>query len=306
MEKPSYDPGLTTQFTSPVNRVINKDGSLNVRRRGTNWHDFHPYLHLVSMSWPAFFGMLVLGFVIVNTVFALGYYSVGTDQLQGADAPTAFGRFLNDFFFSSHTLSTVGYGSISPKGLGANILASLESLIGILGFAVATGLLYGRVSRPSARIGFSENMVITPYLDGTSLQFRIVNRRANSLMEPEVQLMLMTVAPEDGQLKRRYEILKLERQKVLFLALTWTIVHPIDIASPLWGKTEEDLHRLQAELLILVKAYDDTFNQTVLARYSYRHEEILWNKRFAPAFSVDEEGDLVLEVRAVGQIADLP
>src|SRR5207248_11708103 len=115
--------------------------------------------------------------------------------------------------------------------------------------------------------------------------------------------MLMTVDPESGTSKRKYELLTVERDRVLFLPLTWTIVHPIDRDSPMWGKDAADLKRVQAEVMILIKAYDDTFSQTVLARYSYRHDEIEWGRRFAPAFFVDGEGDLVLEVRKVGELA---
>ncbi|HYW45834.1 MAG TPA: ion channel [Bryobacteraceae bacterium] len=298
MQKATFDPGLTQQFTAPFRRVINKDGSFNVHRRGATWRDFHPYLHLINMNWAGFLAVLFLGYLVANTLFAVVYYAIGTGQLQGAEAPTAYGRFLNTFFFSAHTLTTVGYGNISPKGTGANVVAVLESLAGVLGFAVATGLLFGRVSRPSARLGFSENMVLAPYQDGSSLQFRVVNRRKNSLVEIEARVMLMTV--EGGV--RSYKLLRLEREQVLFLPLTWTIVHPIDTESPLWGKTAEDLAGSQAEILILLKAYDDTFSQTVLAMHSYRHEEIVWGKRFAPAFFVDDEGDLVVEVRKVGEL----
>ena len=303
MQKASFDPGLTQQVIAPLRRIIKKDGSFNVHRHGATWRDIHPYLHLVNLSWPSFLATLFLGYIVINTLFAGLYFALGLDQLSGADAPTAWGRFLNDFFFSSHTLSTVGYGNISPKSVAANVVATFEALVGVLGFAVATGLLFGRVSRPSAKIGFSENVLIAPYQDGASLQFRVVNRRANSLMELEAKLMLMTVEPRDGKPQRTYKLLPLERAQVLFLPLTWTVVHPIDSESPLWGKTAEDLERLQAELLILIKGFDDTFNQTVLSRHSYRHDEIVWNKRFAPAFFVDDEGDLVLEVRKVGEIA---
>ncbi len=302
MQRASFDPGLTQQFTAPFRRVINKDGTFNVHRHGTTWRDVHPYLHLINMRWPTFLAVLFLAYLVVNTAFAGIYYGIGTGQLEGADAPTAWGRFLKAFFFSAHTLSTVGYGNISPKGTAANAVASFEALVGVLGFAVATGLLFGRVSRPSARMGFSENMVIAPYQDGTSLQFRVVNRRRNSLMDLETRVMLMTVDPSDTGSKRNYRLLRLEREQVMFLPLTWTVVHPIDAESPLWGKTAEDLARAQAEVLILVKAYDDTFSQTVLARYSYRHDEIVWGKRFAPAFFVDDEGDLVVEVRKVGEL----
>jgi inward rectifier potassium channel len=303
MHKASFDPGLTQQFTAPYRKVIDKDGGFNVRRLGETWRDFHPYLLLINMPWARFLSAIFAAYLVTNTFFALIYYAIGTDQLQGADAVTAGGRFLDAFFFSAHTLTTVGYGSISPKGLGANLTASMEALTGVMGFAVATGLLFGRVSRPSARIGFSERMLISPYQDGQSLQFRVVNRRRNSIMELEARVMLMTVETVEGVARRKYELLRLEREKVLFLPLTWTVVHPIDAESPLWGATAEELARRQAEVLILIKAYDDTFSQTVMARYSYRHDEFVWGKRFAPAFFVGPQGDLVLELKKVGELA---
>src|ERR1035438_9301601 len=183
------------------------------------------------------------------------------------------GRFLNTFFFSSHTLTTVGYGNIWPKTVAANFIAAFEGLVGVLGFAVATGLLFGRISRPSARLGFSENALIAPYQDGSSLQFRVVNRRSNSLVEANAQVLLMTVEREDGKPVRRYHQLTLERSSVLFLALTWTVVHPIDEHSPLHDKTAAELAGLQAEIIILIKAYDDTFSQNVISRHSYRHDQ---------------------------------
>jgi inward rectifier potassium channel len=305
MRKPAFDPGLTQQYTGAFQRVINKDGTFNVHRRGATWHDFHPYLHLINLGWPVFFAALLAGYVVVNTLFAAVYYELGPGALQGAAAPTEWGRFLNGFFFSAHTLSTVGYGSIAPRSLGGNLVASAESLVGVLGFAVATGLLYGRVSRPSAKLGFSEQMVVAPYQDGQSLQFRVVNRRRNDLVEIEARVMMMTVEWENGQPVRRYHALKLEREKVLFLPLTWTIVHPIDSESPLAGVTAEALEQKQAEVLVLLKAYDDTFSQAVMARYSYRWDEIAWGRQFAPAFTADSEGGMVLDVEKVGQLRHL-
>jgi inward rectifier potassium channel len=303
MHKPSFDPGLTQKFTGSVRRIINKDGSFNVHRTGTTWRDFHPYLHLINMTWAGFLGLLFLGYLAVNTAFAGCYYLLPAGELQGINTSDQLHRFLDDFFFSAHTLSTVGYGNFAPSGTLGNIVASFEAAVGVLVFAVATGLLFGRVSRPSARIGFSPNLLVSPYQDGSSLQFRVVNRRANSIMNLEARIMLMTVRAEDGEARRSYEILKLERERVLFLPLTWTVVHPIDHSSPLWGKTAEDLQRLDAELLVLIQGHDDTFNQTVIARNSYRHDEIVWGAHFAPAFAVDQDGDLVLELRKVGALA---
>jgi inward rectifier potassium channel len=302
MRKPSFDPGLTQQYGAPLRRAIDKDGGFNIRNIGGDWRDFHPYLHLVNMSWAGFFAIVLAAYAIVNLLFAGIYAWIGIDQLSGAEAPTAFDRFMNMFFFSSHTLSTVGYGNISPRGMTANAVASFEALIGVLGLAVATGLLFGRVSRPSARIGFSETVVIAPYQDITALEFRIVNRRPNILVDTEARILLMTVEIAEGVPRRNFQFLKLERDSVLFLATPWTIVHPIDSESPLFGKTAEDLARLQAEVLILIKAFDDTFAQSVQQRYSYRHDEFVWGRRFAPAFFIGKEGDLVVELNKVGNL----
>ena len=168
--------------------------------------------------------------------------------------------------------------------------------MGLLGFAVATGVLLGRVSKPSARIGFSTKALMTPYQDGYSFQFRIVNRRQNSLMELEATVTLMLVDPVDGVLRRDFKVLKLERDRVLFFPLTWTIVHPIAADSPMLGLTQADLEKRQAEVLILVKAWDETFSQTVHQRFSYRYDEIVWDGKFRPAFAINDNGDMVLEV----------
>jgi inward rectifier potassium channel len=301
MQKPTFDPGLTTQYEGPLTRVINPDGSFNVLRKGTSWRDVDPYLHLVSISWVRFFTTILVIYTLVNSLFALVYYEMGPGALSGpAGYAQGLDRFLQCLFFSSQTLTTVGFGALAPASKLANILAALEALTGLLGFAVATGLLFGRVSRPSARIGFSEQALIAPYQDVTSLQFRVVNRRANSLIEPAVTLMLMTVNRNDGA-RREFKILKLEREKIMLFPLTWTVVHPIDAESPLSGKTAAELEDLQAEFMILVKAWDETFSQTVHQRYSYRYSDLVWGAKFTPAFGVDHKGDLEVHVDKVGR-----
>jgi inward rectifier potassium channel len=303
MKKPTFDPGLTQQFTGVLRRSINKDGSFNVQRRGGSWRHFHPYLVLLNMSWTEFFLLVLAGYCVMNLLFAAGYFLLGPEGLQGADTASDGRRFLSDFFFSAHTLTTVGYGNISPASLGANILSSIEALVGLLSAALGTGLLFGRFSRPSARIAFSESMLVAPYQDRSSVQFRIVNLRPNVLMETQAHLILMTVEGPPGAMARKYQPLKLERDDIYFLALTWTIVHPIEEDSPLFGKTPEDLARLQAEFVIMIKAYDDTFAQAVHARYSYRYDELTWQARFQPAFEIDGEGNMVLNVDRVSSHA---
>lgn len=304
MEKPSFDPGLTKLFGAPLRRAINPDGTFNVRRKGVSWRAFHPWLHVVNMSWTGF-ALLVAGFYLgINLLFASMYFAMGAESIQGSEAPTEFGRLMNCFFFSGHTLTTVGYGNLAPHGMRANLAATTEALVGLLGFALITGLLVARVSRPSARIHFSRNALIAPYQGGTALMFRLANERSNNLMELEARVMLMQVTGDAGKLERKFDNLTLERSTILLFPLTWTVVHPIDEGSPLYGKDAAELKRMQSELLILVKGFDDTFSQAVHTRFSYRADEIVWGAKFLPAFSVEPEGNILLEIDKVSDFGE--
>ncbi len=300
MKKESFDPGLTTQFSGELRRTINADGSFNVRRDGLRWRDANPYLMLIDTTWPRFLLVVLAGFLTINIIFACLYLMIGIQSLKGLESD--MGAFANAFFFSVHTLTTVGYGNVYPEGTWANVVSSLEAATGLMVFAIATGLLYGRFSRPSARIVYSNHAIIAPYQDGTSLQFRVTNARTNVLMNMEARVLLMTVDISDGELKRSFVDLPLERRAVYFFPLTWTIVHPIDADSPFFGKTREDLAKVSAEFLILIQGFDDTFSQVVHSRYSYRHDELVWGAKFIPAFKVDPKGDLVVEVDRIDEM----
>jgi inward rectifier potassium channel len=300
MQKESFDPGLTTKFSGDLRRTINADGSFNVKRSGLRWRDANPYLMLIDTTWPRFLLLVVAGFLAVNMIFAWLYLMIGIQNLKGLESD--MGAFANAFFFSVHTLTTVGYGNVYPQGAWANAISSLEAATGLMVFAIATGLLYGRFSRPSARIVYSRNAIVAPYQDGTSLQFRVTNARRNVLMNVEARVLLMTVDRVDGELRRSFIDLPLERRTVYFFALTWTIVHPIDSASPFFGKTREDLANISAEILVLLQAFDDTFSQEVHSRYSYRHDEFVWGAKFTPSFKVDTKGDLVVEVDRIDEM----
>ena len=192
-----------------------------------------------------------------------------------------------------------------PRGIAANLAATMEALVGLLGFAVITGLLVARVARPSARIQFSGNALVAPYQNGSALMFRIANERSNNLMELEAKVLLMQVTGTAGNLERKFDLLTLERPSVLLFPLTWTVVHPIDESSPLFGKSAEDLKALQAEILILVKGFDETFSQVVHTRFSYRADEIVWGAKFLPAFRVEPSGDILLELDKVGEFRNV-
>lgn len=303
MKQESFDPGLTTQFSGALRRAINRDGTFNVHRKGTRLRDVNVYLKLIDTTWPRFLLIVLAAFLLINVIFAGIYLALGIEHLQGVEPE--MGAFVNAFFFSIHTLTTVGYGNIYPRGVAANSVSAIEAATGLMVFAIGTGLLYGRFSRPSARILFSDHALIAPYQDGASLQFRVTNARSNVLMDLEARVLLMTVEPVGGKLKRDYVELPLERRRVYFFPLTWTVVHPIDSASPLYGKTAQDLARTSSEILILLQGFDDTFSQVVHARYSYRHDEILWGAKFVQAFHVNPEGDLVLDVNRIHELTML-
>lgn len=305
MNKPSFDPGFTEKYRGGLRRIINPSGEFNVRRRGTTWRDVHPYLFMINASFPVFSALIFGGFIIANVVFAIIYVKIGVEHLQGADTSTALSRFLSAFFFSAQTFTTVGYGRISPDGVLTSAVASLQALLGLMALAIGTGLLFGRFSRPAARLAFSKQMVVAPYQSGTSLQFRMANRRSNNLMEVEARVMMSTVVTADQGTHRKFQYLPLERRVIQFMPLTWTIVHPIDESSPLWARKPEDLAGQQAEFLVLIKAFDDTFFQTVHVRHSYRYEEVVWGARFVPAFEPDAQGEMVLDLGKLSEIAPI-
>jgi inward rectifier potassium channel len=301
---PRFDPGLTQQYTGELLRAINKDGSFNVRRRGLHSFGGNLYTLLVNTTWSRFLGLVASVLVVVNAIFAMIYLALGPGALHASAGDIGMGTFGQAFFFSAQTLTTVGYGAIYPVGVRAHLISTFEVTTGLLGFAVATGLVFARFSRPTSKLVFSDQIVVAPYGPLTSLQFRIANQRNNVIAEVEARILLMTVERDDrGELKRNFTELALERKSVLFLALTWNIVHPIDQSSPLWGKSKEDLQHMQAELLILIKGYDDSFSQVVHTRYSYRWDEIEWSARFVPAFGIAPGGHMVLDVGKISETA---
>ncbi len=282
------DLGLGTRDGNARN--VNKDGSFNVNRVGAEkFKPYEIYHLLISMSWRKFiFGILML-YLIMNLVFATIYYWVGVEHLAGIDlAGSETQKFLDAFFFSSQTLTTLGYGRIAPIGSLASSVAAIESMLGLLGFALATGLLYGRFSRPEAKILYSTKAVIAPYKNITAFMFRICNQRSNQLIEVEVEITLAYTEP--GKTVRNYLAVPLERKKINLFPLSWTVVHPIDEASPFYGMNEADIIEMKAEFVILVKAFDDTFSQTVYSRSSYRAEEIIFGAKFLPMFSQQADG----------------
>jgi inward rectifier potassium channel len=281
-EKERQDLGFGTKITGQNTRLINKNGQFNFRLVGQDFRSkLNLYKRLIEMPWLKFSLLIFVLFLVVNFLFATIYYSLGTHHLQGIVGTNASEKYWESFFFSAQTLTTVGYGRISPIGFVTSAIAAIESLIGLLAFALATGLLYGKFSRPVAFIRYSETALIAPYLDTTALMFRIVNERDHQLIDM-VAIVVFSLLETDknGAKIRRYYTLDLERSKVAFFASNWTIVHPIIEGSPLWQKTEAEMLEAEAEVIISLNGHDDSFSQSVHSRNSYIAKEIVWNAKF--------------------------
>jgi inward rectifier potassium channel len=263
-----------------------------------------PYHHLLTLSWPKFLGAVAALYLIVNLLFALLFVACGANALQGPGADMLGGRLARAFFFSVQTFATIGYGQIGPNGLAANVLVTIEALVGLMYQALATGLLFARFARPTASIVFSRQAVVAPYNGADGLMFRIANRRRNEIIQLEAQVLFSALEPDEGGgTVRRYAPLALERNRVTFFPLAWTVVHPIDGASPLSGKSAADLERSEAEILILLSGIDETFEQTVHARSSYRADEIVWGARFQSIF---QPGDALSRVSVdIGRLHEI-
>lgn len=302
------DLGFGTKLTNSQSRLVNQDGSFNiVRVNGTLWDRLNIYNRLITMSWVSFFGWLLAAYLTANTLFASIYMLAGADSLIGIDNEIVNGPFWKCFFFSSQTLTTVGYGHISPNSFLTSSIAAFESMIGLLAFALATGLLYGRFSRPVAHIRFSKQSVLAPYLDVNAWMFRIINTRANQLINLEVMVTMSRLEPKpDGTLYRKYYTLNLERNKVAFFPANWTLVHPITDKSPLYGCTPEDLEKSDTEFLISLQALDDTFVQSVHTRFSYRYDEVRWGQKFRPMFDGNQQMQVNLDLDKLDDTEEIP
>jgi inward rectifier potassium channel len=298
MQKQTIDPGLGEKYFQKTKRIINNNGSFNVSKVGAGFSYRDIYQFLINVSWTKFFLIMLSIYILLNFLFAFLYYFVGVEDLAGIDSNN-LNNFLDAFFFSAQTLTTVGYGGMSPRGLLVNIISAFEAMSGLLCFALITGLFYGRFSRPSARILFSRNAIIAPYHGIMSLQFRIANQRQNALMEIEARVLLVQIEKEGNQYNRKYFELKLERNSVYFFPLTWTVVHPIDEDSPFYGKSQDEIKKFEPEILILIKGFDDTFSQVVHSRFSYTVDEIIWNAKFIRAFNNENNGNIIFNTKDI-------
>ena len=301
--QPDRDLGFGPAVTEQAGpRFLNRDGTFNVQREGMGvLAPLNPYHSLLSMSWKSFLGLVLLLYFVSNIIFGLMYASFGDAGLVDITDSTQ-GLFLRGFFFSVQTFATIGYGTIHPVGVVPNLLVTIESYYSLIANALITGLVFARFARPTAKIVFSEIAVIAPYQDITAFMFRLVNGRNNQLIEVKAQVMYARFLEENGKRVRKFDVLPLERRSVTFFPLTWTVVHPIDEASPLWGCTDADLRAADAEFLILLTATDETFATVVHQRSSYKPDEIRFGSKFVSIYTNKPGEQIAIDARRLSKV----
>ncbi|WP_143882906.1 ion channel [Chryseobacterium binzhouense] len=291
-------------------RFINKNGFPNVKRRGVNVFNSLSWYHtMLNLSSFQFISYLIMMYVLINLIFAFIYYLIGVEHLTGIDKSTPLNEFVDVFFFSSQTFTTVGYGRIAPVGFTASLVATFEAFLGLLTFAIATGLFYGRFSRPRAYLRFSDIAVVAPFQGVSALMFRLAPFKNNALTDADVTLSAAIEITENGTTKSNFYILETELSKINTLALNWTIVHKIDEKSPFFGFSSDDFKNTDIEIIVHVRAFDEVFSDTVVQRTSYVSDEIIYGAKFIPMFYPDKNNEstiLDLDKLNIYQKAEIP
>jgi inward rectifier potassium channel len=291
--------GFSPNSSNEGGRLINPDGSANLRKTGVPfWNRVSLYHTLLRMPRAKFFLTVILFYTVQNIFFATLYFLIGVDNLTGMDGQhDSFHQYMEAFFFSAQTLTTVGYGRVAPTSYATNFVASAESLIGILTFALVTGLIYGRFARPRAYVVFSNNILVAPYQEGKALMLRLATYKNNHLTDVEAQLTLALHIREHEKTVTRFYPLKLEISKINSLALNWTIVHAINEDSPLYHFTKQDVLDTRLEVIVNVKGFDDHFSNIVQQRTSFTYEQLIYGARYLPMYRRSANGQhTVLEL----------
>lgn len=289
-------------------RFVNKDGTANIEKRGINFMERISWYHtMLAMPRIKFILLIFLFYISVNFLFAIVYYFMGVEKLSGMIAHTPTDKFIEAYFFSAQTFTTVGYGRVNPIGFTASAVASLEALLGLMSFAVVTGLLYGRFSRPKAFFKFSSQALIAPYKNGTALMMRVAPFKNTNLTEAEAKVTLGLNIEEHGKMVNKFFILELEFEKINSLSLSWTIVHPITESSPFYNFTADDYKNARGEVIVFVKAFDDMFSNTIVARTSYTFNEFVVGAKFVPMYHRSGDGNsTILDFEKINLYKEAP
>lgn len=297
------DSGFSDKAENQGSRVLRKNGTSNIKKLGLSFFDrFDLYHALISMKAWQFFATILIVYFVINLIFATGYVLVGIDRLVDSNVVEVESDYLRAFFFSTQTLTTLGYGQMSPTGIGTNIIASTEAFIGLLMFALLTGLLYGRFSRPKAKLLFSDNALISPYLENSKgLMVRLANPKNSNLINVNASFLFSYIIIDKGEKLRKYFNLDLEIKEINIMAASWTLVHPLDENSPLKSFTRESLRTSQAELIVQIEGYDETYNQQVSTRTSYTCDEVMFDAKFVRILKHGDDGEIGVDLGRISE-----
>lgn len=306
--KPGEDIGLDHSGQRGRQRTVNADGSYNMERiTGRLFGNSTVYHWLITTSWSHYWLAAFSFYGIMNLLFAATYYLIGVDSLNGIQGEDEFTKFLYCFFFSAQSFTTVGYGGIHPVGKIANVVAVMEAFTGLMTFAITTGTLYGRFSKPVSRIKYSSKIIIAPFKGNTAMQFMVANELNTTLMEMEARVNISWMDEDAGGGPiRRFQQVKLEIDKIAMFPTNWIINHPIDEESILYGKSLEEINRMDFEVFVLLKGFDDVFSQTIYSRQSYVSSQFVFGAKFKRPFFVNENGKLVMDLTKVGEYEPAP
>ncbi len=305
MARKTKDPGFGYNSHENVRGVINKDGSSNVIHINKNFNIDDLYTYFVEMSWRKFFLFVFMGYTFLNILFGFVYTLIGIEQITPSKG-NFFGDFLNGFFFSAQTLTTVGYGGIAPKGITANLIAAFEAMLGLLSFSFITGLLYGRFAKPKAAIRFSDNLILRDFKEHRALMFRLMNNRKTVMIEPEIKVTLtVNEKNKEGGYQRQFHELKLERDKIMYLPTVWTVVHEIDEESPLNKYTNQEIETMDAQVYILLKYHEESFGQNVYQATSYNFSNLEINMKYTSSSYFDEDGFTILNHEKLSEVEEM-
>ena len=299
MAKKIKDPGFGYSSSKNARSIINKDGSSNVIHINKKRSLDDLYSFFIEISWFKFFFLILAGYVFLNVLFGLIYTLIGIEEITKSTG-SFFSDFLNGFFFSAQTLTTVGYGGIAPHGITSNMIAALEAMIGLLSFSFITGLLYGRFSKPRAAIRFSENIILREFKDKRAIMFRLMNSRKTVMIEPKISVTLSITDPKTEE--KKFYTLNLERDSIMYLPTVWTIVHEIDDKSPLFDLSNDQIANLTAELYLLLQYHEESFAQNVYQIYSYNFNEIEVDVKYTSSYKFDENGFTILDHETLSEV----
>jgi inward rectifier potassium channel len=251
------------------------------------------YHRVMTMPIGGVLALLAAVYLAINAIFGALYMVV-----PGSITNARPDSFLDAFFFSVQTLSTVGFGDKAPHGLYADSMVTLEAFIGVINIAVTTGLVFARVSRPTARVLFSQVATVTRFNGVPTLMFRAANKRGNQVLEAQVAVNLARqVVTAEGHVMRAFFDLPVVRSRSPLFLLSWTVMHQIDEQSPLFGTTSETLRADGAEIIVVLSGVDETFAQRIHSRHAYSADQIMWDRQFVDILSVTSDGQRSIDYR---------